>query len=195
MTISFSLTYDYLCPFARNANEAVVEMIKRGDDLDVMFAPFSLSQNHNEDGDAAQWDRETDDYGSGVLALLWSLAVREKFAESFLDFHVALFSARHDRSEDIGDTAVLGSVAHAVGLDVEAVSDFVASGAPAEVLKMEHTSLVVDYNVFGVPTFIQDGEAVFVRFMERHGYGDITRVLDMMSVVNINEFKRPTVDR
>lgn len=195
VTESFALTYDYLCPFARNVNEAVVEMIRQGDDLDVSFVPFSLAQNHMEEGEVAQWDLDVDDVGSGVLALLWSLAVRDEFADHFFDFHVTLFAARHDDARDISDVAVLTDVTRSVGLDAAAVAAAVADGSPARTLAVEHMDLVEAHDVFGVPTFVQGDEAVFVRLMERHAYSDIRKVIEMLSWVNFNEFKRTTVGR
>ena len=41
----FGITYDYLCPFARNANEHVVAALRGGADWDVTFEPYSLTQN------------------------------------------------------------------------------------------------------------------------------------------------------
>ncbi len=49
--------------------------------------------------------------------------------------------------------------------------------------------------MFGVPTFITDDEAVFVRFMERHKLEDLDAVIDMLGWSNVNEFKRTTVPR
>ncbi len=43
MTVRFALTFDYLCPFARIANETVAEAIEDGVDWDVEFRPFSPS--------------------------------------------------------------------------------------------------------------------------------------------------------
>jgi hypothetical protein len=34
--------------------------------------------------------------------------------------------------------------------------------------------------VFGVPTFIANGEAVFARIMDRHNITDVTLVIDML---------------
>ena len=193
---SFNLTYDYLCPFARNANEAVVDALEAGAAWDVAFRAFSLQQNHNGEEEAAVWDHALDaDMGSGVRALLWSIAVREEFLESFLDFHVALFSARHDHALDVGDEHVLRDVARSVGLNDVAVAEAVATGMPQQRLADEHTSLVTDYGVFGVPTFIGDGDAVFVRIMDRHNVTDVTRVVDMLDWTNLNEFKRTRIRR
>ena len=62
-------------------------------------------------------------------------------------------------------------------------------------IEREHTRLVEDHAVFGVPTFIAGGEAVFVRFMERHRPDDVARVIDMIGWSNLNEFKRTTIPR
>ncbi len=193
---TFAITYDYLCPFARIANESLVEAMADGADHEVTFRPFSLAQNHLDETEVAVWDRSVDgDMGRGVLALLWSVVVRDEFPESFPSFHVALFNAKHDDLRDIDDVAVLRDVASAVGLDPEAIGTSVATGVPAKMLETEHTDLVTSYAVFGVPTFISGGEAVFVRFMERHKHDDLNRVIDMVDWTNVNEFKRTSVPR
>jgi hypothetical protein len=195
MNRSFSITYDYLCPFARNANETVVAALRDGAAHDVSFVPFSLEENHAAEGDIPQWELPIVELGTGVLALLWSVAVRENYAETFLEFHVALFSARHDDGADINDVQVIEEVAEQVGLVVGDVRALVESGVPAKILAVEHARAVDEHDVFGVPTFIQGEEAVFVRFMERHSTEDLDRVLDMLSWTNLNEFKRTTVHR
>ena len=195
MSRTFSITYDYLCPFARSANETIVEMLLAGASHKVTFLPFSLTENHRQDGDTSQWDLPIDLVGSGVLALLWSIAVRDGFSNSFLAFHVALFSARHDDGADINDQTLLHSVAESVGIDPGAVLSLVDTGVPAKTFAADHTSSAEEYEVFGVPTFIQGDEAVFVRFMNRHRPADVERVLDMLSWKNLNEFKRTSIER
>lgn len=193
---TFTVTYDYLCPFARIANESLVDAIEAGAPYDVTFRPFSLAHNHLSEDDVAVWDRSpSDEQGRGVLALFWSIAVRDEFSESFLAFHKELFNAKHDDLVDIGDVAVLRDVAGRVGLDADAVAAVVASGIPAKTLGAEHTALVEDLGVFGVPTFIDGEEAVFVRFMERHKLDDLDKVIDMISWTNVNEFKRARIPR
>jgi hypothetical protein len=49
--------------------------------------------------------------------------------------------------------------------------------------------------VFGVPTFISDEVATFVRFMERGLVSDVDRVLDLVGWHGLNEFKRTRVPR
>ncbi len=193
---TFAVTYDYLCPFARIASESLVDALAAGARYDVTFKPFSLAQNHLGEDDVAVWDRgPSDEQGRGVLALFWSLAVRDEFPDSFLGFHKALFNAKHDDLADIGDEEVLRGIATNAGLDADAVAPVVASGVPAKTLAAEHTALVEDLGVFGVPTFISGQEAVFVRLMERHQLDDLDRVIDMISWTNVNEFKRARIPR
>ena len=45
--------------------------------------------------------------GTGVLALEWGIAVRDAFPDHFLDWHIALFAARHDQGEKIATSDVL----------------------------------------------------------------------------------------
>ncbi|MFV1963196.1 MAG: DsbA family protein, partial [Acidimicrobiia bacterium] len=127
MSREFAVTYDYLCPFARNVNEAIVEALQDGADWVVTFRPFSLSQNHKGPEGSDVWDVHLDaNLSSGVRALVWSLAVRDSFPERFLSFHSALFAARHDHAIDIGDDDAVKEVAETVGLDVDAVAAVVA---------------------------------------------------------------------
>jgi hypothetical protein len=192
----FAVTWDYRCPFARNAHEALVAGLREGRDWDIRFWPFSLDQVHVEEGQAPVWERGLDEAGvSGVRALLWGIAVRDAFADRFLDFHVAAFRARHDEGKKIADEAVLRDVATGVGLDADAVAEEVASGRPLKALEAEHTEAVDRYAVFGVPTIIEGDEAAFVRMMERGNVDDFAHALDMMPSTRLNEFKRTKIPR
>jgi hypothetical protein len=196
MTDRFTITYDYLCPFAQIANETLVEALDDGADYEPTFAPFSLHQNSLDGTEPAVWDRDPSyALGSGVRALLWSLVVRDNMPDAFLRFHMGLFSVRHDDGADLNDPDVLSAVAASVGLDPELIIEHVATGVPAATLAREHTSLVEDFGVFGVPTFISGDDAVFVRFMERHRRDDLERVVDMLGWANLNEFKRTRIPR
>ena len=195
MTRRFGLTWDYLCPFARNAHEAVVAGIRDGRDWDVRFWAFSLDQVHLEEGDTPVWERSLEDAGRGVLALLWGIAVRDSFPDQFLDFHTGLYRARFDESQPITDEATMRAVAGAVGLDVDAVAGEVASGRPAKTLEAEHTEAVERYAVFGVPTIIDGDEAVFVRLMERGNTDDLAQAVGLVGDIRLNEFKRTRIPR
>ncbi len=196
MPVRFALTYDYLCPFARIANEIVVDAIADGEDWDVTFVPFSLSQAHVDEGDPDVWDRERGSAGTGgVLALEWSLAVGDVDPDRFPAFHKATFDARHGAGAVIDDEEVLADAAGSVGVDARQVATVVAGGGPARELAVQHRNAVAHWGVFGVPTFIVGEEAVFVRLMERHRRADVTRVIDMLTWSNLNEFKRTRIPR
>ena len=173
---SFGITFDYLCPFARNANEHVVEGLRGGADWDVEFVPYSLAQGHVEEGDPDVWDLDDPNTASGVLALQVGLAVREHFPRHFLDAHVALFAARHDDGRDIKDRAVLREVLQRVGCDPDEVFEIVDAGEALETLRKEHQYGVDTYQVWGVPTFLAGDRGVFVRLLERPaGDADLAR--------------------
>jgi len=44
MPRTFAVTFDYLCPFARNAFESIAAGLADGRDWRVQYVPFSLSQ-------------------------------------------------------------------------------------------------------------------------------------------------------
>ena len=59
----------------------------------------------------------------------------------------------------------------------------------------EHTEQVERFNAFGVPTFIEGDDAVFIRFMERNRAGDLERALELLDWTRLNEFKRTQIPR
>lgn len=193
----FGLTFDYLCPFARNANEHVVGALRAGADWDVEFLPFSLAQNHVEEGEPALWAREDPNAAGGILALQVGLAARDTDPDRFLDVHVQLFAARHDRGEDLKDRNVVRAALERAGADADAIMDLVDDGGPLEVLRKEHERVVRDHEVWGVPTFIGTDRAVFVRLLSRpEGDGQlatrtIERVFDLLDgFAELHEFKQ-----
>jgi hypothetical protein len=195
VTRSFAVTFDYRCPFARNAHEAVVTGLRSGRDWDVRFVPFSLDQAHVGEGEPPVWERAPDAWGTGVLALLWGIAVRDTFSDSFFDWHIAAFAARHDDGQKIAHESVLRDVATTVGLDADAVAGEVASGRPLDVLAAEHSEAVKRWAVFGVPTFVVGDRAVFLRVMERDRPDDVDRTLDLLEWRELNEFKHTRIPR
>jgi DSBA-like thioredoxin domain-containing protein len=190
-----AVSFDYRCPFARNAHEAVVTALRGGADLDVRFLPFSLDQAHVEEGEPPVWERQPGEWGTGVTALLYGIAVRDQFPERFFDFHLAAFAARHDRGEKLGREDVVQAAVTSVGLDVDAVAEEVWSGRPLKTLATEHTEQVERWNAFGVPTFIDGDDAVFIRFMERNRVDDLERALELLDWTRFNEFKRTQIPR
>jgi len=192
---SIAVTFDYRCPFAYNGNAAVIAAVRAGNDVDFRFTPFSLDQAHSEEGEAPVWERDPSAWGTGTLALLYGIAARDAFPDQFFDAHLALFAARHDKGLKLGHEDVVRDAVAEAGLDPDAVADEVASGRPLKTLATEHAEAVDRWAVFGVPTYIEGDEAVFVRFMERGRVYDLERMLEMLQWARLNEFKRTQIPR
>src|ERR1700679_2458445 len=92
---SFDLSFDYRCPFAKNIHLHVLTALRAGADLDVTFAPWSLSQGSRSDGPDV-WNDPA--YDGDLLSLAAAVSVRDQQSEYFLDAHEAMFRARHDRA-------------------------------------------------------------------------------------------------
>lgn len=198
---SFSLTFDYRCPFARNAAEHVLAALDGGAAWDVRFVPFSLGQAHVEEGETDIWDRPGDD--SGLLALQVGVTVRDTVdAPTFRAVHRDLFALRHDKGRSLKDRELLTEVLERHGVDAAAIFEAVDDGRALKVVREEHESAAKRYQVWGVPTFITNGQAAFVRLMDRPG-GDtelaersITRVLTLLTEApTLNEFKHTSIPR
>jgi hypothetical protein len=200
MANSFAVTWDYLCPFARNAHEHLVTALKAGADWDVKFKFFSLAQVHVAEGGTPVWDDPA--ASSGVLAGLAGIVVRERQPERFLDAHLALFSARHDQGLDLRDKEQIVRALDAAGLDGAGIVQEASSQWAVKLGQSEHEEAVQRWEVFGVPTFIADDRAVFVRLMTRPD-GDsklaektIERVLDNFEEFpELNEYKFTKIPR
>ena len=200
MKTPFSVTWDYRCPFARNAHEHLVAALKDGADWDVTFLPFSLSQAHVPEGGAPVWDDPAK--AKDLLALAAGVVVRDQYPEHFLDAHVALFTARHDEGLDLRLPNVVSVVLDQAGVPGDKVLAEVESGAPVQEIRRAHARAAEELEVFGVPTFIVDDHAVFVRLMSRpQGDAALARrtvqgVLDLFETMpDLNEFKYTTLSR
>ena len=191
----FAVSFDYRCPFARNAHESVVAGLREGRDWNVTFTPFSLDQVHVEEGEPPVWERDPLSWGTGLNALLFGVTIRDHFADQFFDWHIAAFAARHDEGAKIAKVEVLRDVAASVGLDPDAVTTQIATGEALATVAREHTEAVKRHAMFGVPTFVVNDRAVFVRFMDRKNPADIDRVLDLLEWADLNEFKQTSVPR
>lgn len=194
----FAVTWDYRCPFARNAHEHVLAGLADGADWDVTFTPFSLGQVHVEEGQAPVWERPGDD--SGLLALQVGVWVRDTAPEAFPGVHGALFAARHDRGADLRDRDVLAKVLADAGLDAEAALAAVDDGSLLATVRAEHEAAATTHHVWGVPTFVVGDAAAFVRLMDRpgddgaHARRTVERVVGLLAdAPALNEFKHTSI--
>ena len=196
----FAVTWDYRCPFARNAHEHVVAALADGAEWEVTFVPFSLSQAHVPEGGTPVWEDPAK--AKDLLALAAGVVTRDQYPDRFLEVHLALFTARHDDGLDLRVPEVVAGVLDGAGVPGDKVLAEVESGAPVQELRRAHEEAVSRWNVFGVPTFVVDVRAVFIRLMSRPA-GDaalarrtVEGVLSLFdSMPELNEFKYTTLDR
>jgi 2-hydroxychromene-2-carboxylate isomerase len=204
-TRSFAVTWDYRCPFARNAHEHLLAGLAGGADWDVTFVPFSLGQVHVAEGETPIWDRPGDD--GGLIALQAGTLVRDRHPDAFPAVHRALFALRHDEAGSLKDPALVAAVLakHIGEDDADAVVSEVENLEVIDLVRTDHERAVAESSVWGVPTFISDGRAVFVRLMDRNpGESDadrergrvaVERVLDLLDWTELNEYKHTSIPR
>jgi predicted DsbA family dithiol-disulfide isomerase len=192
--LCFEVTWDYRCPFARNIHEHLVAALGSGAEWEVTFVPFSLSQAHVEEGGISVFDDPSK--SQDLLAMQVGIVVRDRFPERFLALHSALFSHRHDEGRDLRDENELRITLKRSGVDAEVVFQEITEGWPLETFRREHEAAERRYAVFGVPTFIVEEKAAFVRIMSRpEGDAKVARqtIEDVVTLFSelpeLNEFK------
>jgi hypothetical protein len=197
--LSFAVTWDYRCPFARNGHEHILDGLEAGAEWDVTFVPYFLNQGMGSEGQDT-WDDPA--HQADLLALAAGVVVRDRDPEHFLAVHRSLFTARHDEAGDLRDPAVVRAALTRAGVDADSVLAEVESGWPAKVIRAEHERCVDELDVFGVPTFIVGDDAVFARLMSRpEGDGalardTVDRVLGLIGEhPELNEFKHTRLSR
>jgi hypothetical protein len=197
--LTFALTWDYRCPFARIVHRHVLDGLLDGADWTVEFVPFCLGQVHVEPGEVSVWERPDDD--TGLLALQAAVVVRDHQPEQFLAVHRAFFEARHEHGAQLRDPDVLRSLLDDAGADTGAVFAAIDTGGPLAVVRREHEAAAADLDVWGVPTFMAGGRAAFVRLMDLPSDGadarrSVERCVDLLTGwPSLNEFKHTSLDR
>ena len=190
---TFDLTFDYRCPFAKNIHLHVVTALRAGADLDVNFVPWSLSQGSRAEGAPDVWNDPA--YDVDLLSLAVAVSIRDHLPERFLPSHEALFRARHDRAVRLVTLEEIGAVLSPLGVDMATVADDVASRRPHDVIAASHKELE-RFEVFGVPTFVLNDQATFVRYMKepsRDAQASVALIDSLLSLManqsDLNEFK------
>jgi hypothetical protein len=195
--LSFQLSYDYRCPFAKNIHLHVITALRAGAAFNVTFVPWTMSQGYRADGSPDTWDDPTRD--PEHLALAVSTSIRDLFPDRFLDAHEALFRARHERAIRLITEDEITRALEGVDLDLRSIFEDVASRRPYKVIG-ESFREFERYEAFGVPTFVVDGDATFVRYMNPpsdDASASISLIESLVSLISsqsaLNEFKHTKV--
>ena len=197
MTRSFAVTWDYRCPYGRIVHDHVVTGLLAGADWNVTFLPYCLGQSNRDPGLPPIW--ETPQADSGLFALQVGVAARDADPKNFPAFHRAVYDYRHTRAGNLNDRVALTDMLDAAGIDSVSILASVEGGEPLRTIAREHMQYVHSHDVWGVPTFVVDDKAVFVRLL-RTAEGDgrtaittIERILDDIDWPILNEFKHTSV--
>ncbi len=197
---AFAVTWDYRCPFARNAHEHILDGLAGGAPWDVTFAPFFLNQTHVPEGGTPSWEDPA--HTPDLLSLEAGIVTRDRFPDHFYAVHRSLFAARHDEGGDLRDRDVVRKALERVGAPADDILAEVDDGWPRTVARTEHEQVVNSHQVFGVPTFIIGDDAVFARLMTRpDGNGALARetidrvVTLLVEQPELNELKHTRIAR
>lgn len=190
---SFDLSYDYRCPFAKNIHLHVLKALSAGANFDVHFVPWTLSQSSRAEGAPDVWNDPS--FDPEHLSLAVSVSIRDQQPDLFLASHEALFRARHERAIRLVTIEEISDVLLPLGVDLDAVQHDVASRRPHEVIGKSYEEFST-YEAFGVPTFVVNGDATFVRYMTSpsNDAGASERIIEalltlMANEPDLNEFK------
>jgi hypothetical protein len=195
--LTFQLSYDYRCPFAKNIHLHVITALRAGADFDVTFVPWTMSQGYRADGAPDTWDDPGRD--AEHLALAVSTSIRDNDPEHFLDAHEALFRGRHDRAIRLINEDEITRALEGLDLNLGAIFEDVASRRPHKVLGQSFQEFE-RYEAFGVPTFVVNGDATFVRYMNPptdDAAASISLIETLVTLMSnqsaLNEFKHTKV--
>jgi predicted DsbA family dithiol-disulfide isomerase len=195
--VPFLLSYDYRCPFAKNMHLHLIAAQRAGAHFDVTFVPWTMSQGHKPEGAPDVWADEKQDKVN--LALTVSISVRDQQPDLFLDAHEALFRARHELGLRLNDFEQLRGILTPLGVDMDLVAADLATRRPHQVLG-DSFALMATYEAFGVPTFVVNHDATFVRYMKppTDDAAASKTVIDTLVTlmernIEINEFKHTKV--
>ena len=139
-----------------------------GDDLQVAWKPFSLSQVNQQEGDGYRvWDEPDEKLPAAVWGLRAGIAAQRQGGEPYERFHVLLLKARHEDRKELGDKEVLRSVAQEAGLDVERFMEDLEDRSALQEIARSHEEAVEKHGVFGTPTFLfANGASAFLKMFK-----------------------------
>ena len=142
------------------------------------------------------WDRDPSEWGTGTLALLYGIAVRDAFPDQFFDAHLALFAARHDKGLKLGHEDVLRDAVAEAGLDPDAVAEEVAQRPPAQdARRRAHRSASTAGRCSACPPTSRATRRCSCASWSAGDVDDLERMLDLLQWSRLNEFKRTRIPR
>src|ERR1022692_3566493 len=152
-----------------------------------------MSQGYKTEDAPDVWNDP--EFDGDHLSLAVSVSVRDQQPELFLAAHEALFRARHEQANRLVTFDEIDRVLGPLGVDLDQVRGDVASRRPHEVIGKSYEEFST-YEGFGVPTFVVNGRATFVRYMTAptdDGDASIKVIESLLTLMalqpDLNEFK------
>ena len=170
---------------------------KYGDNLQVEWKPFLLSQVNSKEGpEWKAWEHTADSPTTSLLDMRAGEAARRQGSQAFEAFQLTLLKARHEDRKELTSSEVVMEAAEASGLDMARFREDLSDKSILDDLAHSHTQAVEEYGVFGVPTFVFPSGAV--AFVKTYPPSDEDAVEMFESLLNsmgkwnyIGEIKRP----
>jgi predicted DsbA family dithiol-disulfide isomerase len=168
-----------------------------GDDLQIDWRPFFLSQINNKEGSEWKaWEQEEETPTLGLLALRAGEAARRQGTKAFEAFQLILLKARHEDRKDLSSQEVIMEAAAASGLDLARFREDLADKSILQELGETHTQAEQEYGVFGVPTFIfPNGSSAFLKTYRPPDEDAVEMFESLVTVMDkwklVGELKRP----
>jgi hypothetical protein len=132
---------------------------KLGDDLHITWKAFLLEQANSRRGD--EWkawkDRRFTSRDLPPHEAAKSI-LTEHGENAFYRFHMATFRAYHQDKRDIANPLELLAIAREVDLDTTALAEDLRTRKYREAVGADHEEADEQYDIFGVPTILFDGQ-------------------------------------
>lgn len=185
--------YDYVCPYCLLAKVPFENAIK-GKEVEITYIPYELTPEPNERIDIVNdpkrrkdWENiiipTSDSLGIGMklpmiiprpytrMALEGSYYAREEKKER--EYHERIFRAFFVEGQDIGDVAVLVSLAEEIGLDTKEFEEAVTDRRYSKQREDDVRYAREEAKITSIPTYIING----VRLAETYEQNDFEKLL------------------
>ena len=168
--------FDFICPFCYVGQQRNQILSRHG--LEIVHLPFQIHPDIPPEGIEAgprngpmyraleqeaararlplKWPPRLPDTRTALAAAEW---VRRRRPDASDEFNRALFAARFELGEDLGDTEVLMRHAGAAGIDTEVLRAALADGSARAALA-EAESVGARFGVQATPTWLIAGEMI-----------------------------------
>jgi hypothetical protein len=168
-----------------------------GDELQIDWQPFLLTQINSKEGpEWKAWEHTDDAPNLSLVDMRGGEAARRQGTQLFEAFQLALLKARHEDRKDLANREVVLDAARSAGLDMARFLEDLEDKSIIKDIGDSHTEAVEKHGAFGVPTFIfSNGTSAFIKAYNPPKEEALKMFEELMSLAStwnyIGEIKRP----